>query len=76
VGKLAPEGSAVFAFCDGNSVEERLDDNLYDLMTDGEYYELKALVREVRACPHLGRGCPHRRGGLNWLWRSLRPRRP
>ena len=68
-GGQTSEGSSIFAACDGDRVEERLEPGDFEQMTDGEYYELRALVRELRACPHIGRGCPARGGWPYRLWR-------
>lgn len=71
-GKQAPDDATVFAVCDGKRIDERLDADVFEAMSDGEYYELKSLVGDVRCCEFIGRGCPYRRGRLHKLWRSIR----
>lgn len=60
-GEKAPTGATIFATCDGQYISELLDEYLFDAMTDGEYYELKDLVGEIRDCEYLGRDCPYRK---------------
>ena len=43
-----PHGARVFATCSRESVAEMLDDRTFYAMSDGEFYELRALIRKAR----------------------------
>ena len=43
-----PRGARVFATSASESVAEMLDERTFQAMSDGEFYELQALIREAR----------------------------
>jgi hypothetical protein len=43
-----PSGARVFATCTGESLAEMLDEHTFHAMSDGEFYELQALIRKAR----------------------------
>ena len=43
-----PSGARVFAICTGESLTEMPDEHTFHAMTDGEFYELQALIRKAR----------------------------
>ena len=47
-GEAIPEAAVVYAICDGNQCVDHLDDHTCRTMTDGEFYELQALIRQAR----------------------------
>ena len=47
-GEAIPEAAIVYAVCDGNRCMDHLDEHTCRTMTDGEYYELQALIRQAR----------------------------
>jgi hypothetical protein len=46
--RLVPEDATVFAVIDGERTESRLDEHIFNAMTDEEYYELQGLIYEAR----------------------------
>ena len=74
--KQAPDNAIIFAACDGKRIEEQLDADVFEAMSDGEYYELQSLIGDLRCCEFIERGCPYRKGLFRKLWRSIHSHQP
>src|SRR5437762_9700263 len=47
-GEAIPEVAVVYAVCKGNQCIDHLDEHTCRTMTDGEFYELQALIKQAR----------------------------
>lgn len=45
---LLPSGAKVLAIADGEHTTELLDENIFNQMTDAEYYELQGMINRLR----------------------------
>ena len=45
--EAVPAGATVFAICTNNRTIENLDEDLFNAITDEEYYELKAMINKA-----------------------------
>ena len=45
--RAVPDGATVFAICDGDRIVSQLDERLFAAITDEEYYNYMALLRDA-----------------------------
>jgi hypothetical protein len=72
--EAVPSGAILVAICTATRTMENLDEDLFNAITDEEYYNFRALVNEAEQLEKLGQ--PIRRSSLElyferffqWLW--------
>ena len=69
--QAVPAGAIVFAICDGDRLVPKLDENLFEAISDQEYYTYMALLRDAvgreRQHPRARHATTMARRFFNWL---------
>lgn len=67
--KAVPPGAILFAICTAERTIENLDEDLFNAITDEEYYSFRALVNEAEQLEKAGQ--PMRRSALELYFDSF-----